>query len=135
MAESDAQQPGGARRKRGKDEADSAIIFALLLGSTQEAAATHAHVSIKTVARRLRSLSFLRRLAEARKEVVRRSIDKCTYYGMAALDRLYQLSQSNSEAIAVGACRSLLEASFSARAKVAASKGLAATVIFGAVKM
>jgi hypothetical protein len=50
-------------------------------------------------------------LAEAWREIVRRSIDKAASYGVMALDKLYQPSRSGHESIALGAARTLVEAS------------------------
>jgi glycine/serine hydroxymethyltransferase len=114
MADNDQKRPG-IRLHRGKRGADSALIAALILGATMESACTHAGVSMSTLTRRLRSPGFQRKLAEARREIVRRAVDKAAYYGVVSLDRLYHLSQSGNEAIALGAARSLAEISFRMR--------------------
>jgi hypothetical protein len=96
---------------RGKRDADEAMIAALVLGAGQETASRHAGVCRRTLERRLLSPEFQRKLAADRAEIVRRAIDKAASYGLTALDKLYELMGNPNGFVALGAAKTLVEAS------------------------
>jgi hypothetical protein len=123
----DGRQKGpGIRLRRGKQSADPLLIAALTLGATMEAACKYTNMIISKFVRRLRSESFKQKLAEVRREIIRRSIDKAASYGVMALDKLYQLSRSGNESIALGAARTLVEASLQMATVAELEQGLEA---------
>jgi hypothetical protein len=71
-----------------RSRADGALLEALLAGRTTGQAAADAHVSERTVRRRLNDPGFQRQLAEARAARYERVLDRTSEYVAAALTQL-----------------------------------------------
>lgn len=95
---------GGDRRN-----ADSALITALAAGGTVEAAAKSAGVSVATAYRRRAEPAFRQRVAEARDEMVSRSVARLSATSTLAADTLRELLKARSETVRLGAARAILE--------------------------
>jgi hypothetical protein len=94
----------------GKRHNDEALITALAAGGNVAAAARHAHVSERTVRRRLQDPAFRARVDEARGELVRAAVGRLAAVGALAADKLHALiGNAKSETVQLGAARSVLE--------------------------
>jgi hypothetical protein len=117
MADKDQKGPARAPREhhRGRSSADHLIIQGLLVGGTIQGIAQHAHVSEKTVRRRLESEAFQRRLEKAKQEQIDATTRKISRYLTDALDCLYRCLSDPNGSVCVAAARSLLEVHFRAK--------------------
>jgi hypothetical protein len=97
----------------GKRHNDEALITALAAGGNIAAAARHAHVSERTVRRRLLDPDFARKVGEARAELVRAAVGRLSAVGVLAVDKQHSLiGSARSVAVQLGASRSVLEFMF-----------------------
>jgi hypothetical protein len=93
----------------GRKSGDDALALALAQGKTVKQAAEQASVSERTVYRRLESEEFKAEVARLRAGMVERAMGALAD-GMAdAAVRLRELIRSESEAVSLGACRSMIE--------------------------
>ena len=95
---------GGDRRN-----ADSALLAVLAGGATVQVAAQRAHVSERTVYRRLSDPAFRQRVTETRAEMVSRAVGQLADAGAEAATTLRALLGAESESVRLGACRAILE--------------------------
>jgi hypothetical protein len=96
--------------QRGKKYVDDTLVLALACGSTADAAATKAGVSIATVYRRLGDAAFQAKLAAARAEMVGRATAMLTAAAMEAVKMLLDLQGKTVAASArLGAAKAVLE--------------------------
>lgn len=94
---------------RGRENADGALVLFLATGLTVEAATRKAHVSPRTVHRRLADPDFRRRVTEARADMVQRALGKLADGSTEAVETLRQLLKAEAENVRLGAARSILE--------------------------
>lgn len=97
--------------------ADTALIAALLTGSTYAVAAEQAGVSLSTVNRRMGDPGFQRRLQEAQEEAIKAVRRRATAGAQRALDTLMAIAENRDGAAAdgcagvrAGAARAILAA-------------------------
>jgi hypothetical protein len=96
--------------QRGRRNADQILILALACGATVEAAAHQGGVSPATVYRRKNDPQFLRRLQEARSEMVQRTAGMLAGAGMESVKTLLALQKETAPpAVRLGAARAVLE--------------------------
>jgi hypothetical protein len=96
---------GGARKN-----ADAVLVTAIATGLRNDKAAEQAGVSQATVYRRLRDAGFRQRVQDERTEMVSQTLGRLTYVSASAVEKLARLMLSaESEAVQLGACRTLLE--------------------------
>lgn len=115
MTHPDRQNGHPLGRHTGRHKADAAILLALAVGATAEAAASHAGVSPSTVFRRLRDETFRRRLAEAKGELVQRTIARLSSASLEAVEALRGLLSANGEGTRLAAAKAVLELAIKAR--------------------
>jgi hypothetical protein len=96
---------------RGRKGADETLLAALACGATIDGAARQAGVSRRTAQRRTSNPEFLRRLAEARTDMVQRASGGLTAAAMESVKTLLALQQgpANPPAVRLGAARAVLE--------------------------
>jgi transposase len=96
--------------RNGKRYADDTLVLSLACGSTAEAAAQKAGVSIATVYRRLGDAAFQAKLATARGEMIGRATAMLTAAAMEAVKTLLDLQGKTVAASArLGAAKAVLE--------------------------
>jgi hypothetical protein len=89
---------------------DDALLLSLACGATPEVAAQKAGVCVTTVYRRLRNPEFVKKLREARSEMMQRATAMLTAAAMEAVKTLLDLqAKSAPAATRLGAARSILE--------------------------
>jgi hypothetical protein len=93
----------------GRKRADGALIAALASGTTVQAAAQRAGVSEATAQRRLRDPHVVAAIQDARDQMVERAVGVASDGLVAAAATLRKLLAADSDAIKLGAARSLLE--------------------------
>ena len=99
----------GLGQSAGREEKDRVILEALASGATPKEAADLAHVSGKTVQRRLQSRLFTARLEALRAES-REGITKAVQGGATkAVATLVELLDSPDDSVRLGAARTLLQ--------------------------
>ena len=94
---------------RGRERADSLIVAGLAAGLTYQKVAEQAGVSEKTVRNRLADPAFKQKVAEARANMVERTMAAMTASSVAATQTLYQLLDAESENVRLGAARTIVE--------------------------
>jgi hypothetical protein len=113
--------------QRGRRNADQVLILALACGATVEAAAHQAGVSPATVYRRKNDPQFLRRLHEARADMVQRTAGMLAGAGMESVKTLLTLQKEPAPfAVRLGAARAVLELGVKLREIVAVEERLRA---------
>jgi hypothetical protein len=90
-------------------EPDDLLALALASGATHAEAATKAGCSAKTVQRRLHDPAFRARVSELRRGMVDAASGRLTGALTEAADALRGLLNADSEAVRLGAARSLIE--------------------------
>lgn len=93
----------------GRRNADEALALALASGKTVRDAAAELGIGERTAARRLVDLAFRARVNELRGEMVSRALGRMADGMTEAADTLRGLLHAESEAVKLGAARSLLE--------------------------
>ena len=94
----------------GKDRNNSALIVALATGKTYREAAAAAHVSERTVERRMADQAFRAQVAEARGEMVDRAVGQASDSMADAITTLQTLMRSaESDSVKLRAARTILE--------------------------
>jgi hypothetical protein len=94
----------------GRKAKDEALLAALACGATAEGAARQAGVSRRTAQRRMADPAFLRRLLEARADMVKRASCGLTAAAMESVKTLLALQgPANPPAVRLGAARAVLE--------------------------
>ena len=111
---------------RGRRNADEALALAVAAGQTLRNAAVAVGVSERTAARRWADPAFRRRVSQLRGEVVQRALARLADGMTEAADVLRQLLAAESEAVRLGAARSLLELGVKLREPVELEERLAA---------
>jgi hypothetical protein len=97
-------------RKRKSLIRDDVLILSLACGATPEVAAQKAGVCVTTVYRRLHNPEFVKKLREARSEMMQRATAMLTAAAMEAVKTLLDLQAKNAPpATRLGAARSILE--------------------------
>jgi len=94
---------------RGRRASDSLLISSLAGGATVAGAAKAANVSERTAHRRLRIPAFKAAIATARAEMTERATALLTTLSTSAALALGELLKADSEAVRLGAARSILE--------------------------
>jgi hypothetical protein len=93
-----------------KKKADAVLVVALACGASPESAAQKAGLSVRTVYRRQADPAFRAQVNEVRADMVRRVADVLTAANMLAIQTITTLQQSaTSEAVRLGAARSIIE--------------------------
>lgn len=95
---------GGSRKR-----AEAVFIAAVVAGETIESAAGKAHVSQTTAYRWLRSQGIREEVIRLRSEIIERVAARLTDVASVAVDKLHQLLDAESDAIKLGAVRTILE--------------------------
>lgn len=93
----------------GRRAADTLLISSLASGLTVAGAAKAANVSERTAFRRLRRPEFRSAIATARTEMTERATALLTDLSTSAATALGELLKADSEAVRLGAARSILE--------------------------
>ncbi len=96
-------------RHRGRAGADAALVTALAVGATVEQAAERAGVSARTAHRRLDDPDFVRRVDEARAELLGRAMARLSATCTSAVTTLGNLLTAESDSVRLGAARSILD--------------------------
>jgi hypothetical protein len=96
-------------------KADEALALAVAVGKTLRDAALAVGIGERTAARRWADPDFRRRVSELRGEIVARSLGRMADGMNEAADELRRLLGARSEAVRLGAARSLLELSVKLR--------------------
>jgi hypothetical protein len=113
--------------RNGTENRDDLLIAALSTGATQEAAAAAAHVSRRTLNRRLSDPDFRSRLESARRAIFERAADRAAGIAAEALDTLAALlGETEPPAVRLGAARALLDTATRLRETVTLADRLAA---------
>ena len=110
---------------RSRAQADDLLIAALATGQTNENAAAAAGVSARTVNRRLAEPAFKRRIQSLRGELIARALGRVSDGIAAAVDVMRALLGAESEAVRLGAARSLIDACLKLRESVDMEERLA----------
>ena len=96
--------------RRGRQDADEALLMALACGATVENAAQKAGISRRTAQRRLADSAFRQRLAERRADMVQRTAGMLTAASLESVKTLLTLQASpNPAGVRLGAARSVLD--------------------------
>jgi hypothetical protein len=96
--------------RRGRHNADDALLLALACGATAENAARTTSVSLRTVYRRLADPAFHTRLQGARADMVQRATGMLTAAALEAVKTLLGLQHASvPAAVRLGAARAILE--------------------------
>jgi len=96
--------------RRGRKNADEALLLALVCGMTVENAADRAGVSRRTATRRLADAEFCRRKRQMQADMVQRTLGMLTAGGIESAKTLLTLQQPAAPpAVRLGAARSVLE--------------------------
>jgi hypothetical protein len=93
----------------GRKGADDQLAALLAFGHTVDYAAKQAHVSPRTAYRRLQNPSFRRRIEELRSQAFERTASLLISASTTAVTTLVQLLNSSSDAVKLGAARSVIE--------------------------
>jgi hypothetical protein len=93
----------------GRQNADEALALALASGKTARDAAAEIGIGERTVARRLADPMFRQRVHVLRGQMVTRALGRMADGMSEAADTLRGLLKAESEAVQLGAARSLLE--------------------------
>jgi len=93
----------------GTRKGDAELILALAGGSTVRQAAKRAKVSERTAHRRLNDRDYRRRIDAARAEMISQATGQLAKAATDATTTLSKLLKSESDAIRLGACRTILE--------------------------
>jgi hypothetical protein len=110
----------------GRKKGDSALLTALAAGATAREAAARAGLSERTIYRRMEDPEFRRRVTEARATMVESALGKVADGMSDAAAKLRELLAAQSEAVRLGAARSLLELGIRLRESVELEQRLAA---------
>jgi hypothetical protein len=110
----------------GRKNADDVLLAALASGQTIAKSAAMANVSERTARRRMKEPEFRQRLNEARAEMVEQVIGRLSSGMTKAVDTLKKLLRAKSEAVRLGAARSIVELGFTIRENVEFEQRLAA---------
>ncbi len=102
----------------GRQKADEALAVALAIGNTLRDAAFAIGIGERTAARRWADPEFRRRVSELRGEMVGRALGRMADGMSEAADELRRLLAARSEAVRLGAARSLLELAVKLRESV-----------------
>jgi hypothetical protein len=111
---------------RGRRNADEALALALAAGQTLRDAAAASGFGERTATRRWTDPDFRRQVAELRAAAVERATGKMGDGMAEAADTLRQLLKARSEAVQLGAARSLLELTVKLRENVELEARIAA---------
>jgi predicted transcriptional regulator len=95
--------------RKGRENSDDAVILALASGRTVRETSDETLVSQRTIFRRLGDPEFVRRVNEARAEMFSQAVGRLAAITGKAATRLEELFQSESDSVALGACRAVLE--------------------------
>jgi hypothetical protein len=110
-----------------KRKAEAALVQALACGASPEAAGQKAGLSRRTVFRRLADPAFRAEVDSVRADMLRRTSDIISAAGQSAIKTLVTLQEvAASEAVRLGAARSILEIGCKVRENVALQEQLAA---------
>jgi hypothetical protein len=113
-----------AGRKR---KTDAALVVALACGASAEGAAQKAGVSLRTVYRRLAEPDFRAQVEEARTEMTARAVGMLSAASLASVKTFVTLQESAaSEAVRLGAARSVIELGCKLRESVELARRMAA---------
>jgi hypothetical protein len=93
----------------GRKNADERLILELAAGRTVAEAARAAHVSPRTVFRRMQDEAFRSRVQAARGEMLARALGRLADISVKAVTTLEKLLKAKAEAVRLGAARSILE--------------------------
>lgn len=93
----------------GRKTSDETLILALAAGASRASAAKSASVSERTVFRRLQDPAFRQRLDAARAEMLTSAVARLTASATSAAATLHRLLSAESESVALGAARAILE--------------------------
>lgn len=110
---------------RGRASADETLIPALAAGKTVQDAAVQAHVSARTVHRRLRDPKFRNRVDQARTAIVDATIGQLADLGTVAAKALQELLGSENAQVRLGAVRATMEYLFRANEQYTLARQLA----------
>jgi hypothetical protein len=110
---------------RGRRNADDALALALAAGKTARDAAAELGVGERTVARRLADPGFRLRVNTLRGEMTQRAAGRLADGMATAADTLRGLLNAESDAVKLGAARSLLELGAKLRESVELEERLA----------
>jgi len=93
-----------------RSSADSALVAALAGGYTVAGAAARAHVSERTVYRRLDEAAFCQQITDARAELVGQAVGKLAAASPLAVSTLMELMElGNRASVRLSAARTVLE--------------------------
>jgi hypothetical protein len=97
-------------RHQGRAGADSMLLAALAAGATAEEAAETAHVSARTVRRRLSDPEFARRVDHARAAMLDSALGRLSAGASSAVDTLADLqAPDRPPSVRLGAAKAMLE--------------------------
>ncbi|HEX3314943.1 MAG TPA: hypothetical protein VHR72_08640 [Gemmataceae bacterium] len=102
MASSGEKNPG-------RRNADDRLILELAAGRTAAEAAKAAHVSPRTVSRRMQDEAFRSRVSAVRGEMLARALGRLADISVKAVATLEKLLKAKAEPVRLGAARSILE--------------------------
>jgi hypothetical protein len=98
------------KARRGRKNADDALVLALACGATIENAASKAGVCPRTAHRRLKDPEFVKRLDDLRADMLERATAMLTAAAMEAVKTLVSLQATTiAPAVRLGAARTILE--------------------------
>jgi hypothetical protein len=110
-----------------RKKAEDALLLALACGASVDQAARQCGLSIRTVYRRLAEVDFRRRLQALRSDMVSRTAGTLTAAATEAVRTLLELLKSSaSDAVRLGAARSVLEMGMKVREAADLEERLAA---------
>ncbi|MCC7421731.1 MAG: hypothetical protein IT428_15730 [Planctomycetaceae bacterium] len=95
--------------RNGRKFADDTLILELSSGKSVPEAANAAGVGDRTVYRRLSDPAFQTRLAEAKKTIVARALEKLSESSVAAVETLVVLLKSDADTVRLSAAKAILE--------------------------
>jgi hypothetical protein len=113
-------------QKRDHNRGDELPLGALATGGSVEQAAQTAGVSVRTAYRRLADPVFVRRLAQARDELISNALGELVECASEAVAMLRSLLSASDERVRLGAAKSTLEQLLRLRETLALSQRLAA---------
>lgn len=98
------------KSRRGRKQADEALLMALACGATVENAAAKAGICSRTAHRRLKNPEFEKRLDAVRADMLNRTTDMLTASATESVRTLLSLQASTQPpAVRLGAARAILE--------------------------
>jgi hypothetical protein len=103
---------------RGRSRADDLLVATLAGGATVEAAAALCEVSERTIYRRLKDPAFKARVAQARADLVERSLGHLSLGAVDAAVTLRNLLEAEDNRVKLGAARAILELGLKVRDSV-----------------